>query len=164
MRRRSHTSAMRQCPVPQSERPSNRFPIEHRRRTRSRAQPAYNSSPPRSPPLPLAWASAWTSLESGASPAASQNKPYIRYYYGLEETLSHSQLYLSPRPAFTGISSPLEKSRFVFFGVPFDRTSTYNPGSRFAPSALRDVSANMELYSIRSTLDLEKVPRPAAGY
>jgi len=77
--------------------------------------------------------------------------------------LSHSQLYLSPRPAFTGISSPLEKSRFVFFGVPFDRTSTYKPGSRFAPSALRDVSANMELYSIRSNLDLEKIPVHDAG-
>ncbi|OLB67732.1 agmatinase [archaeon 13_2_20CM_2_52_21] len=72
--------------------------------------------------------------------------------------MSHSQLYLSARPAFTGISSSLEKSRFVFFGVPFDRTSTYRPGSRFAPSALRDVSANMELYSVRSNLDLEKIP------
>src|SRR5207245_9645982 len=96
-------------------------------------------------------------------PVASQNKPYIRYYHGLGETLSHSQLYLSPRPAFTGISSSLEKSRFVFFGVPFDRTSTYKPGSRFAPSALRNVSANMELYSIRSNLDLEKIAVHDAG-
>src|SRR5437016_12477013 len=71
--------------------------------------------------------------------------------------MSHSQLYLSSRPAFTGISSPLEKSRFVFFGVPFDRTSTYKPGSRSAPSALRDVSANLELYSIRPNPDLEKI-------
>src|SRR5260370_19207128 len=77
--------------------------------------------------------------------------------------MSHSQLSLSARPAFTGISSSLEKSRFVFFGVPFDRTSTYKPGSRFAPSALRDVSANLELYSIRSNLDLEKVPVHDAG-
>src|SRR5205807_9151343 len=77
--------------------------------------------------------------------------------------MSHSQLYLSSRPAFTGISSPLEKSRFVFFGVPFDRTSTYIPGSRFAPSALRDVSANLELYSMRSNLDLEKILVHDAG-
>src|SRR5213593_2510449 len=77
--------------------------------------------------------------------------------------MSHSQLYLSGRTAFTGMSSPLEKSRFVFFGVPFDRTSTYKPGSRFAPSALRDVSANLELYSIRSNLDLEKIPVHDAG-
>jgi len=77
--------------------------------------------------------------------------------------MSLIQLYLSPRPAFTGLSSPLEKSRFVFFGVPFDRTSTYKPGSRFAPSALRDVSANLELYSVRSNLDLEKIPVHDAG-
>src|SRR5438128_4406792 len=77
--------------------------------------------------------------------------------------MSHSQLYLSSRPAFTGIWSPLEKYRFVFSGVPFDRKSTYKPGSRFAPSALRDVSANMELYSIRSNLDLEKIPVQDAG-
>src|SRR2546429_3168080 len=77
--------------------------------------------------------------------------------------MSQSQLYLSSRLAFTGISSPLEKSRFVFFGVPFDRTSTYKPGSRFAPSALRDVSANLELYSIRSNVDLEKIVVHDAG-
>src|SRR3989442_45079 len=77
--------------------------------------------------------------------------------------MSPSQLYLSARPAFTGVSSSLEKSRFVFFGVPFDRTSTYKPGSRFAPSALRDVSANLELYSIRSNLDLERIPVHDAG-
>src|SRR5260370_19946832 len=77
--------------------------------------------------------------------------------------MSHSQLFLSGGIALNGISSPLEKSRFVFFGVPFDRTSTYKPGSRFAPSALRDLSANLELYSIRSNLDLEKVPVHDAG-
>src|SRR5438128_10749047 len=77
--------------------------------------------------------------------------------------MSYSQLYLSARPAFTGISSPVEKSRFVFFGVPFDRTSTYKPGSRFAPSALRDVSANLELYSIRSNVDLDIIPIHDAG-
>ena len=38
-----------------------------------------------------------------------------------------------------------------------DKTSTYKAGSRFAPGALRDVSANMELYSVRSKVDLEQV-------
>lgn len=52
----------------------------------------------------------------------------------------------------------MDKSRFVFFGVPYDRTSTYKAGSRFGPGALRDVSANLELYSIRSDIDLERIP------
>jgi agmatinase len=64
---------------------------------------------------------------------------------------------LSTRVPFTGISSTYDKSHFVFFGVPYDKTSTYKAGSRFAPGALRDVSANMELYSVRSEVDLEKV-------
>ena len=46
----------------------------------------------------------------------------------------------------------------MFFGVPYDKTSTYRSGSRFGPGAIRDVSANLELYSIRSEVDLEKVP------
>ncbi len=72
--------------------------------------------------------------------------------------MSKAKLYLSPRAAFTGVSGSLEQSKFVFFGVPYDRTSTYKAGSRFGPGALRDVSANLELFSIRSDVDLEKIP------
>jgi agmatinase len=71
--------------------------------------------------------------------------------------LSRAKLYLSTRVPFTGISSTYDKSRFVFFGVPYDKTSTYKAGSKFGPGALRDISANMELYSVRSGVDLEKV-------
>src|SRR5207245_7324138 len=71
--------------------------------------------------------------------------------------LSRAKLYLSPLVPFTGISSAYDKSHFVFFGVPYDKTSTYKAGSRFAPGSLRDVSANMELYSVRSGVDLEMV-------
>jgi agmatinase len=72
--------------------------------------------------------------------------------------MSRANLFLSSRVPFTGVSAPFEKADYVFFGVPYDRTSTYKAGSRFAPSAIRDVSANLELYSIRSGVDLEKVP------
>ncbi len=71
--------------------------------------------------------------------------------------MSRAKLYLSTRVPFTGISSTYDKSSFVFFGVPYDKTSTYKAGSKFAPGALRDISANMELYSVRSGVDLEKV-------
>ena len=71
--------------------------------------------------------------------------------------MSRGQLFVSGRSPFTGISAPLEKSRFVVFGVPYDKTSTYRSGSRFAPGAIRDVSANLELYSVRSNVDLEKI-------
>ncbi len=72
--------------------------------------------------------------------------------------MSRAKLFLSARTPFTGISAPFEKADYVFFGVPYDKTSTYRAGSRFAPGAIRDVSANLELYSIRSGIDLESVP------
>src|SRR5438034_6630837 len=55
------------------------------------------------------------------------------------KNLSKAKLYLSPRPEFTGVSSSFENSRYVFFGVPYDRSSTYRAGSRFGPGAIRDV-------------------------
>ena len=43
----------------------------------------------------------------------------------------------------------------MVLGVPYDRTSTYRPGSKFGPSAIREASANIETYSIRSGMDVE---------
>ncbi len=72
--------------------------------------------------------------------------------------MSRAELYLSPRTPFTGVSAALDQAKFVFFGVPYDKTSTFRSGSRLGPSALRDISANLELYSIRTGVDLEGVP------
>ncbi len=72
--------------------------------------------------------------------------------------MSRAELYLSPRAPFTGVSAAFDRAKFVFFGVPYDKTSTFRSGSRLGPSALRDISANLELYSIRTGVDLEKVP------
>ncbi len=71
--------------------------------------------------------------------------------------MSRAELYLSPRVPFTGVNSAFDVARFAFFGVPYDKTSTFRPGSRLGPSALRDISANLELYSIRTGVDLEKI-------
>ncbi|MDD3249616.1 MAG: agmatinase [Smithellaceae bacterium] len=40
----------------------------------------------------------------------------------------------------------LGNARFVVVSVPYDLTSTYQPGSRRGPSAIIEASANMELY------------------
>ena len=71
--------------------------------------------------------------------------------------MSRAELYLSPRAPFTGVSSKFDQASFVFFGVPYDKTSTFRSGSRLGPGALRDMSANLELYSIRTGVDLETV-------
>ncbi len=66
-------------------------------------------------------------------------------------------LHASPSQIFSGLGKPFSDARFVVFGVPFDKTSTYRAGSRFGPSAIRDASLNIETYSVRSKFDLEDV-------
>jgi len=64
---------------------------------------------------------------------------------------------------FSGFSRPLDESRYVVVGVPYDHTSTYRAGSRFAPRAIRDASLNIETYSLRTGVDIEHVPIHDAG-
>ncbi len=45
----------------------------------------------------------------------------------------------------------------TLIGVPFDATSTYRPGSRFAPPAIRQAFENIEIYAEDLDLDLEQV-------
>ncbi|BDC19168.1 agmatinase [Acidianus sp. HS-5] len=50
-----------------------------------------------------------------------------------------------------------ENSTFVILGVPMDITSSYRPGSRFAPSAIREAAQYIEFYSLRSGIDMGEV-------
>jgi len=43
------------------------------------------------------------------------------------------------------------------FGVPYDGTTSFRPGTRFGPAALRDVSAGLESYCPQLDLDLEEL-------
>lgn len=72
-------------------------------------------------------------------------------------TLDQIELHVSPSQIFSGFGKPFEEARFVVFGAPFDKTSTYRAGSKFAPAAIRDASLNIETYSPRSRFDLEDV-------
>ncbi|MUM64596.1 agmatinase [Acidianus infernus] len=50
-----------------------------------------------------------------------------------------------------------ENSPFVILGIPMDITSSYRPGSRFAPSAIRDAAQYIEFYSLRTGIDMGEV-------
>lgn len=65
------------------------------------------------------------------------------------------ELHVSPSQIFSGFGKPFDEAKFVVFGVPFDKTSTYRAGSKFAPAAIREASLNIETYSFRSKFDLE---------
>jgi agmatinase len=59
--------------------------------------------------------------------------------------------------AFGGFQTEFSQADFVLFGVPYDSTSSFRPGSRFGPRAMREVSANLETWSWRTGFDYEGV-------
>ncbi|KON28521.1 hypothetical protein AC481_01110 [miscellaneous Crenarchaeota group archaeon SMTZ-80] len=58
---------------------------------------------------------------------------------------------------FAGCNTSFDDAKYVILGVPYDKTSTYRPGSRFAPSHIREASLNIETYSFKTNLDLEEI-------
>jgi len=71
--------------------------------------------------------------------------------------MNRLNLFTSPVAVFSGFQSELQNADYVIVGVPFDATSTYRPGSRFAPLAVREASLNIETYSFRSGIDVEEL-------
>ncbi len=71
--------------------------------------------------------------------------------------MSHRELYTSQPTVFSGIQKSFSEATYVVLGVPFDVTSTYRTGARFAPLAIREASLNIETYSFRSNIDIENV-------
>ena len=56
---------------------------------------------------------------------------------------------------FIGCSSPYAEARAVLFGAPFDSTTSFRPGTRFGPAAMRSESFGIETYSPYQDRDLE---------
>ncbi|BAB65332.1 agmatinase [Sulfurisphaera tokodaii] len=56
---------------------------------------------------------------------------------------------------FAGFNKPT--SPFVIIGLPLDITSSFRPGSRFAPSTIREYAQFIEFYSIRTGIDMGEV-------
>lgn len=56
---------------------------------------------------------------------------------------------------FIGFEEDFEESQAVLFGVPFDGTTSFKPGARFAPNAMREDSWAIESYSPYLDKDLE---------
>lgn len=55
---------------------------------------------------------------------------------------------------FIACESDYANSRTVIFGAPFDGTTSYRPGTRFGPSAIRNESYAIETYSPYQSKDL----------
>jgi|Deesub1362A_J573_1020465.scaffolds.fasta_scaffold00089_42 agmatinase len=59
---------------------------------------------------------------------------------------------------FADATSSFSEARYVVMGVPVDITQSFRPGSRFAPSRIREASWNLESYSLEFELSLSEVP------
>ncbi len=49
---------------------------------------------------------------------------------------------------FACSNSSLDEAEVVIFGIPYDATQSFKPGSRFAPNAIREASWNLEDFSV----------------
>ncbi|MFD1928038.1 agmatinase [Sporosarcina siberiensis] len=58
---------------------------------------------------------------------------------------------------FLGCENEYEESKIVIFGAPFDSTTSYRPGTRFASKAMRSESFGIETYSPYQDKDLEDI-------
>ena len=58
---------------------------------------------------------------------------------------------------FLGCDNEYEESKIVIFGAPFDSTTSFRPGTRFASKAMRGESFGIETYSPYQNKDLEDI-------
>ena len=56
---------------------------------------------------------------------------------------------------FIGCESSYQDAKIVLFGAPFDSTTSFRPGARFGPAAMRHESFGLETYSPYQDKDLE---------
>ena len=64
---------------------------------------------------------------------------------------------------FIGADSSFADADIVLFGAPYDSTTSFRPGTRFGPSAVRSDSFGIETYSMYQDKDLEDVRVHDAG-
>lgn len=58
---------------------------------------------------------------------------------------------------FIACEAEYENADIVLFGVPFDGTTSFRPGTRFGPSAIRNESFGIETYSPYANKDLTEI-------
>ena len=53
-----------------------------------------------------------------------------------------------------GCNASYEEANIVIYGAPFDSTTSFRPGARFGPSAIRHESFGLESFSLYQDKDL----------
>ncbi|MEM0287137.1 MAG: agmatinase [Nitrososphaerota archaeon] len=71
--------------------------------------------------------------------------------------MSFREFFISTEPTMTNLNGNIKPIVSVF-GVPYDATTSYRPGCRFGPNALRDAFWKIEVYDRALDVDGEKLP------
>lgn len=58
---------------------------------------------------------------------------------------------------FIGCDADYEKAKIIIYGAPFDSTTSFRPGTRFGPNAIRNESFGIETYSPYQDKDLTDI-------
>ncbi|MGI6077568.1 MAG: agmatinase [Fastidiosipilaceae bacterium] len=61
---------------------------------------------------------------------------------------------LNKGTSFLGLDTPYDTATHIIFGAPFDGTTSYRPGTRFGPAAIRNESYALESYSPYQDADI----------
>jgi agmatinase len=64
---------------------------------------------------------------------------------------------------FADANASFDDASFVIMGIPFDRTTSFRPGARYAPNAIRISSYNFETLLFEHGIDLVDIPIHDAG-
>ena len=68
-----------------------------------------------------------------------------------------NNLFDSKGSVFQGAETNQNKCSIGLFGVNYDGTTSYKPGTRFGPNAIRNVSSSLETYCPYLDQDLEDI-------
>ena len=71
-----------------------------------------------------------------------------------DSTLFDTSLFDSDGAIYMGSQRTTEQCHVGLFGVPYDGTTSFRPGTRFGPAAIREVSQGLETYCPQLDLDL----------
>ncbi len=59
---------------------------------------------------------------------------------------------------FADAVSDFDQAKYLIFGAPFDWTTSYRPGTRFGPGAIREASYNFEPFNYEFGISLADIP------
>ncbi len=75
----------------------------------------------------------------------------------MNKKIDYQHLFNNDGSIFMGAKRSIENCKVAIYGVPYDGTTSFKPGTRFGPSAIREVSHSLESYCPQLNQDLNDI-------